>query len=234
MGGGIGHSVAVSAIDGVENGVQFAPPSRQRDVLGYNNVFGGRAGAMFRSAIALRFLPQDSLEAALETIQRACVRFGLLDGLCVIGLGGDENAVRITAGTLEDLVEPSRRGDAWRLKSVGPAQEQGVGPRLAKQASAETKHDDGCDLVKTYVTCSGDVQSAALLFCHAAHLDRPPDKLKYFFALYTTLLFRWQLHRQRAGLHSLLLARLPQDDTAQNRSAVLFCYFCNGPLTGQL
>merc|ERR1712046_207261 len=55
--------------------------------------------------------------------------------------------------------------------------------------------DQGSALVVAYVTRTGDIQSAGLLFCHAVHLKRPPVGLRRFFMQYAALLARWQMHR---------------------------------------
>jgi len=171
-----------------------------------------RPDVAFRCALALRYLPQPALE--LNGIVSECRRGGLLDGLCVLGLGGGEDATPISASMLDELVEV-------------PAN-----PRL--RTTAAPPLTDDAALVGAYVERSGDVQSAALLFCYAAHLAQPPDGLRRFLVLYAALLTRWQLHRQRAGLHSLLAARLPPDSSTRSCGPKLYCYSCNRSMMGTI
>jgi len=92
----------------------------------------------------------------------------------------------------------------------------------------------GSELICMYVQKTGDVQTAALLFCHAAHFRYPPMGLQRYFAQYVALLTRWRLHRQRVDLHSLIGSRLRRDDETQGRAPVLYCVGCGDPLTGTL
>lgn len=94
--------------------------------------------------------------------------------------------------------------------------------------------DDGTSLCVAYVARTGDVQSIALLFCHAVHLAKPPTRLSAFFVQYAALLARWRLRRQRAGLHTLLASRLPPDESFRRQGPVLHCSACQSALTGPL
>merc|ERR1712232_805146 len=59
--------------------------------------------------------------------------------------------------------------------------------------------------------------------------------LRRYFMQYATLLSKWQLHRQRAALHALLMLRIPHaQQLPRVRSPVLLCHFCHGPLTGSM
>lgn len=112
------------------------------------------------------------------------------------------------------------------------------GGRMGSQQQANAQ-DDGASLIGAYVEHTGDVQTAALMLCHTAHLAQPPLSLRRFLAQYATLLARWQLHRERAKLHHLLAARLPRtlDEPsllASGSSPVIYCYFCQAPLSGNL
>eukprot|EP00929_Paragymnodinium_shiwhaense_P045126 TRINITY_DN23095_c0_g1_i4.p1 TRINITY_DN23095_c0_g1~~TRINITY_DN23095_c0_g1_i4.p1 ORF type:complete len:605 (-),score=41.43 TRINITY_DN23095_c0_g1_i4:249-2063(-) len=104
---------------------------------------------------------------------------------------------------------------------------------LAKEDDLQI--DDGTKIVTAYVQHTGDIQSAALLFCEASHLQSPPLRLGYFFALYQALLARWQLFRQRAGLQNLVTACLPPTDELEvpdKRKWNLTCSKCKSQLLG--
>lgn len=122
------------------------------------------------------------------------------------------------------------------MSRIGSASSGNSGGRMGayQQSGAQ---DDGASLIGAYVERTGDVQTAALLLCHTAHLAQPPVSLRRFLAQYAALLARWQLYRERARLHSLLAARLPRpsaDEASSNRSPSIYCYFCQGPLSGNL
>lgn len=89
------------------------------------------------------------------------------------------------------------------------------------------------DILRSYVARTGDVQSAALLFCSAAHLEQPPIGLLRFLSQYASLLARWRMYSQRAALHQLLTSKLPRESHGwQGHLTVLYCSNCRGPLTG--
>lgn len=154
----------------------------------------------------------------------------LLDGICIRGLGGDQADAPLTAALLEEMIEtspctmpsPKQGGDKTRRTE---GKRQGGG-------SKEAADDDCTKLVMRYVDITGDVQSVALLFCHAAHLPHPPRKLCQYFRLYAALLARWQMFDAREKLHTLMIARLPKDQQRVAKCALLCCYFCGGELTG--
>eukprot|EP00927_Polykrikos_kofoidii_P040606 TRINITY_DN34673_c0_g1_i1.p1 TRINITY_DN34673_c0_g1~~TRINITY_DN34673_c0_g1_i1.p1 ORF type:complete len:1233 (+),score=161.43 TRINITY_DN34673_c0_g1_i1:93-3701(+) len=232
--------VAIGASKGVAS-TGGSPSHRQ---------FDRHVSASFCCALALRFLPRGSLEASLDAIHLACRQYGLLDGLCLVGLGGDQDARPITASVGMDLVDNYKSGSpgttrhpastvARSLSISGdeskveePAGKEDWEDEIAGDTTT-VEYDEGSDLVVSYVARTGDVQSAAVLFCHAAHLRRPPG-LQQLFAVYVTLLARWELHHQRASLHKLIMGKIPRDDGASSRAGVLSCFYCNNPLTGGL
>lgn len=234
--------------DSVQSFLTWIPPRTSRlngaANLGINL---GRPSLAFRSALALLYLPQCQLEPELDRLLEECQRGGFLDGLCLTGLGGSESANPINASMLEDLAhdpgqvpwaasEPVGALGRMRGRSMTmPNLRDRVD--MLRQVSGQdfgATSDPGSDLMWKYVSKTGDVQSAALLFCHAAHLSHPPMGLQRCFSHYVALLARWRLHRQRVDLHGLITARLPQDDNTRGRGPVMFCLGCNGSLTGPL
>lgn len=203
---------------------------------------GGRPLVSFRCAVALRFLSRAALEVAMEALVSESQRGGFLDGLCLTGLGGAEDAKPISFRALEDLDDleppPPPPSAPHIVVAQRRASAQTTSGRAPSKASSgwhaeQSTADHGSPLVGSYVARTGDVQSAAMLFCHSAHLAQPPVRLQQFFVQYASLLARWQLPRQRADLHSLLSVRRPPDESMGSRGPVLLCYFCNSPLTGK-
>jgi hypothetical protein len=194
----------------------------------------------FRCAVALRFLPQAGLKAVLGAAKEECKDSALLDGLCIVGLGGAEGDMPLTTACVEDLAADPCFDMAFSPlpRAEGGHSMPGIVPNKSwpsmscGQSSAEPTGDEGARLVQGFVERTGDIQSAALLFCHAAHLERPPAALRRCTAQYASLLARWQMYEQRAGLLSLLRLRI--EDAPCNRGTVIFCHYCNGALTGPL
>ncbi|CAK0849541.1 unnamed protein product, partial [Prorocentrum cordatum] len=188
----------------------------------------GRVDVGFRCAVALRFLPQAALKAVLGAAKEECKDGGLLDGLCIFGLGGAEGDTPLTTACAEDLAadpcssatfSPLPRAEGGH--SVPGITSNKSWPSMScEQSSAEHAGDEGARLVQGFVERTGDIQSAALLFCHAAHLERPPAALRRYAAQYASLLARWQMYEQRADLLTLLISRLPTEDAPCNRGLV--------------
>lgn len=198
----------------------------------------------FRCAVALRFLPQAGLKAVLGAAKEECKDSALLDGLCILGLGGAENDTPVTTACVEELASDPCFDTAFSPlpRAEGGHSMPGIVPSkscpsmLSGQNSAEPTAEEGARLVQCYVERSGDIQSAALLFCHAAHLERPPAALRRCTVQYVSLLARWQMYAQRAVLVAALLRALRRrtEDAPCNKQNVIFCQYCNGLLTGSL
>lgn len=212
-----------------------------------------RPSVPFRCALALLFLPQAVLESALDALHVECTRMGFLDGLCLTGLGGADAALPFQPSDLEALAidtgppppvsAPLHSSTPMSLRRTQTAPMSTLQTRAVRTSSLASQQDlgsldEGAGLVLAYVARTGDVQSAALLFCHALHLPKPPVGLQRCFAQYAALLARWRLHRQRANLHNLVVARLawPEEglprEAGRPRGPVVFCGSCMSALTG--
>lgn len=194
------------------------------DAASLNSV--GRASASFCCAIGLRFLPRALLDTFLDTLRTDCFRSGLPHGLCIVGLGGQRSGSFAPRG-LEELA--CQQGALPPKFSAMPD-----GGGASRSSSFRCNEGEGAELVAAYVAWSGDVQSAALLFCHAVHLQQLPTSLRYFLATYAAMLSRWQLYRERAALHELLSSKQPQEEAAWTRCTLLHCAWCSSALTGPL
>lgn len=186
----------------------------------------GRASASFCCAVGLRFLPRALLKIFLDTLRTDCFCSGLTHGLCIVGLGGKCSG-SLAPRSLEELACP--RG-ALPPKFTSMSE----GASASRSSGFSCSEGEGAELVAAYVAWSGDVQSAALLFCHAVHLQQLPTSLRYFLATYAAMLSRWQLYRERAALHALLSSKQPQEEAAWTRGALLHCAWCSSALTGPL
>ena len=100
---------------------------------------------------------------------------------------------------------------------------------FGREGASGAAGDHGAALVGRYVAQSGDVQSAALLYCHAVHLSRPP-RLARFLVQYASLLSRWRLGQLRTDLHDLLAARLPPVAEQGSRGSAALCWHCGDVL----
>lgn len=185
----------------------------------------GRASASFCCAIGLRFLPRVFLQDFLDALRTECFCSSLPHGLCIVGLGGGESSGPCASRSFEDLAcQPGASPPKFFSITEGGSGSRG--------SSFRCKEGEGAQLVAAYVAWSGDVQSAALLFCHTVHLQQSPTCLRYFFVTYAALLARWQLNRERSALHALLSSKLPQEEAAWTRCALLHCAWCGSALTG--
>ncbi|CAK0890420.1 unnamed protein product [Prorocentrum cordatum] len=201
-----------------------APPHRVR-----GGARAWRPSVAFRCAVALRFLPRAALGHALQQLAAECFAGGLLDGLCFLGLGGSGDGQAWSLSSIEDIMG-SHEAPLPAPPPPFPAGLAASVPDLpfGREGVGEEAGDPGAALVGAYVRHTGDVQSAAVLFCHAAHLSRPP-RLARFLVQYASLLSRWRLHQLR-DLHDLLAARLPPDAELGGRGSAALCGRCGAVL----
>jgi len=93
--------------------------------------------------------------------------------------------------------------------------------------------DEIFSLVSKFVTSTGDIQTAALIYCHAlGFLKNEPRCLEPFFNSYSELLLRWKMVVERGLLHSLMSGG--QKDGIISRGAIMSCYYCQTPLVGPI
>lgn len=93
-------------------------------------------------------------------------------------------------------------------------------------------------LVYKFVSSTGDIQSAALVYCHALGLlQNEPRCLEPFFDAYSELLLQWKMVVERGFLHKLMSGDVHREKTTSMKGvvavgAVMSCYYCQMPLVG--
>eukprot|EP00397_Hematodinium_sp_SG-2012_P036518 GEMP01039427.1.p1 GENE.GEMP01039427.1~~GEMP01039427.1.p1 ORF type:complete len:348 (+),score=59.97 GEMP01039427.1:814-1857(+) len=93
-------------------------------------------------------------------------------------------------------------------------------------------------LVYNFVSSTGDIQSPALIYCHAIGLlQNEPRCLEPFFDAYSELLLRWKMVVERGQLHRLMGGDGRHEGGKKGvvpRGAVMSCYYCQIPLVGPI
>eukprot|EP00929_Paragymnodinium_shiwhaense_P069632 TRINITY_DN35112_c0_g2_i1.p1 TRINITY_DN35112_c0_g2~~TRINITY_DN35112_c0_g2_i1.p1 ORF type:complete len:1057 (-),score=239.90 TRINITY_DN35112_c0_g2_i1:59-3229(-) len=186
--------------------------------------------ARFQCAIALRYLPEDRLEDVLAGIYAKTKETGMIEGLCITGLGGSDPPsldaeLRNPQTLLHGMADQGRGGK----RTDEPQEPQFKIPDLAAAFS-----DDGTNFTLACVERTGNVQTAAMLYCLGSSLEQPPYRLAHLYYYYQRLLHRWGLDAERAGLYRLLCERMRRADSKSQKPPVIFCLTCGKAHAGMV